>query len=210
MARGHPWPVSVECARARHRGHALRSLPGALRARTGPHRRGRVHPVPGRPAAWLPRHPVRGDRRPRPALERARAERVHRHRLREESDRGDRRGDRGAAMAERLRAVEVFDGADMSNTCPRLAVIRAPWSTSAVVTKSTVNFTAANTSAQKVANATHRINHARRSARTAARARLRCWRWIARGTPPECDAGSTCRTPGTLGSPAAGSRRRPG
>src|SRR5206468_3597472 len=45
------------------------------------------------------------------------------------------------------------------------------WSTSAVRTYSTVNLAAANTSAQKVAKASHRSSQARRSAITAAGAR---------------------------------------
>ena len=71
--------VDRPSARSRHRGDAVGRVQGALRARAGLRRRGGLHPVPGRPAARLPRHPVRGDRRARAALQRPWAERVAAH-----------------------------------------------------------------------------------------------------------------------------------
>ena len=66
-------------AGAGHRGDAGGGIERALRARAGLRRRRRFHPVPRRPAARLPRHPVRGHRCPRSGLQRPRAQRVPQH-----------------------------------------------------------------------------------------------------------------------------------
>ncbi len=64
---------------ARHRRHAVVGVQAALRTRLRAGRRGWLHPVSGRPPTRVPRHPVRGHRRARPALQRTRAQRVAQH-----------------------------------------------------------------------------------------------------------------------------------